>query len=256
MSSTGLNVSGASAGRLASPSQFGPRIRMPLSRRSRPPRTRASPAPAPMPSPKPELHDHGDPDPGGGALAQDAGDERGADHHQGQVDRLGDVKDGAVRGHALDLAALAVHRVDRAGEPVPGHEAERPPAERLGFAWRPRSSRRSSARSRASSTDRLATARPPPGPCSVMAELSSFGSTSTSKRMCRGRRSGRATSPVRATESGARRGTRRTSAISLGRHQAAEGGTGGDLLRGARQRYARAAPPSAPGGARGSRSPW
>ena len=30
MSSTGLNVSGAAAGRLARPSQFGPRTRIPL----------------------------------------------------------------------------------------------------------------------------------------------------------------------------------------------------------------------------------
>ncbi len=54
MSSTGLNVSGASAGRLARPSQFGPRIRMPLPAISAATDS-SSPAPAPMPSPKPEL---------------------------------------------------------------------------------------------------------------------------------------------------------------------------------------------------------
>ncbi len=54
MSSTGLKVSGASAGRLARPSQLGPRTRIPLAASSGATDSRM-PSPAPMPSPKPEL---------------------------------------------------------------------------------------------------------------------------------------------------------------------------------------------------------
>ena len=88
----------------------GPRIRMPLGRELGGDGLEYSRARARALA-EPGAQDHRDPHPGGGALAQYLGDKLGPHHHQGQVDRLGQVEDRGVRGHALHLAALAVDRV-------------------------------------------------------------------------------------------------------------------------------------------------
>ena len=103
MSRTGLNVSGAAAGRLASPSQFGPSTRIPAAAELGPDGLEQPGAGADALA-EPGAEDHRDPHPGRGAVPQHLRDQLGPHHHQRQVNRPGHVQDRRVRRQPLHLA--------------------------------------------------------------------------------------------------------------------------------------------------------